>query len=53
MEERRIQISIKKKERMIQMGVSASCVFLWVVYLFFGLFPLIYVTLKDKKGDKK
>lgn len=35
------------------MGVSASCVFLWTVYLFFGLFPLIYVSIKDKKGGGK
>lgn len=35
------------------MGVSASCVFLWLVYLVFGLFPMIYVSLKGKKGDGK
>lgn len=34
-------------------GVSGSCVFLWFVYFFFGLFPLAYVTFKDKKGGKK
>lgn len=34
-------------------GVSGSCVFLWLVYLVFGLFPLIYVTMKDKKGGRK
>ena len=34
------------------MGVSASCVFLWCVYVFFGLFPSIYVSIKDRKGGK-
>lgn len=36
------------------LGVSASCMFLWCVYLFLGLFPLFYVSLIDKKeGDEK
>lgn len=35
------------------MGVSASCKFLWGVYLFFGIFPLVYVTLKGKKGENE
>ncbi|SCH67289.1 Uncharacterised protein [uncultured Flavonifractor sp.] len=35
------------------MGVSGSCIFLWAVYLFFGIFPLVYVSIKDKKGGKK
>ena len=34
------------------MGVSASCVFLWCVYVFFGLFPSIYVSIKDRKGGE-
>ncbi len=41
------------KERTKKMEVSASCKFLWGIYLFFGLFPLIYVTLKKKGGDKR
>lgn len=32
------------------MHVTASCVFLWFVYFFLGLFPFVYVTLKYKKG---
>ena len=35
------------------MGVSGSYIFLWAVYLFFGIFPLVYVSIKDKKGGKK
>lgn len=35
------------------MGVSGSCIFLWAVYLFFGIFPMVYVSIKYKKGDKK
>ena len=31
------------------MGVSASCQFLWCVYLFFGIFPLLYVTFNNRK----
>ena len=32
------------------MNVTASCVFLWIVYFILGLFPLVYVSLKGKKG---
>ena len=28
-------------------------VFLWCVYLFLGIFPLIYVTVNDKKKGEK
>lgn len=43
-----------ERKRVKMMGVSASCVFLWGVYLFLGIFPLIYVTVTDKrKGVEK
>lgn len=38
-----------ERKRMNMMGVSASCVFLWCVYLFLGVFPLLYVTVGNKK----
>ena len=38
---------------MVMFGVSGSCVFLWFVYLFLGIFPLIYVTVNDKKKGGK
>ena len=34
---------------MVMFGVSGSCVFLWCVYLFLGIFPLIYVTVHIAK----
>ena len=37
---------------MVMFGVSGSCVFLWCVYLFLGIFPL-YVTVNDKKKGGK
>ncbi len=33
------------------MGVSASCVFLWIVYFFFGIFPSVWYAIKGK-GEK-
>ena len=38
---------------MVMFGVSGSCVFLWCVYLFLSIFPLIYVTVNDKKKGGK
>lgn len=33
------------------MGVSGSCVFLWIVYLFFGISPSVWYAIKGK-GEK-
>ena len=47
------QNPILKQNGREKMGVTASCVFLWCVYFFFGLFPSIYVSIKESKGGKK
>lgn len=31
------------------MGVSGSLVAMWVLYVAFGIFPIIYVSVKGRK----
>ncbi len=31
------------------MGVSGSLVVMWVLYVAFGIFPIVFVTLKGRK----